>query len=352
MKRERKSPYSALILFLFVLSFIPQCQKDELEEQERNGRANYPDPEAAELDYPSYFPSPEIPAENPLTEEGIELGKALYYDPLLSKGGPFEGSACASCHQQEKGFAIGGTVDGRTVLPHVNLAWNDRFLWNGKVEGDLEDVMAFELNEFFQSDLQNLREDPDYPELYGKAFGEPGISQEKTEKALAQFFRTLISGNSKFDRYLQGRTSLTPSEMNGNAIFNSEKGDCFHCHSPPLFSDHELHNIGLDSMPQSDDRGHFSISRDSSDFGAFKTPTLRNVELRSSYMHDGRFSSLSEVVEFYNSGVKKSPYLDPIMTKPGKGDGLGLTEGEKEDLIAFLKTLTDESFLQDSSLSP
>lgn len=350
MRKGRKRSYAALILFLFTLSFIPQCQKEELEGKKKE--KSYSEPEAMELGAPSYFPSPNEPDNNPLTREGVALGKKLYYDPLLSKGGPLNGSACASCHQQDHGFSTPGTFDGKTVLPHVNLAWNDRFLWNGKVEGDLEEIMAFEVEEFFQTDIEKLRNDPDYPELFGKAFGEPGISLKKTEKALAQFIRTLISSDSKFDRYLQGKTSLTPSEANGYNIFNSEKGDCFHCHSPPLFTDHELHNIGLDSIPTGDDRGHYVVSGDSSDMGAFKTPTLRNVSLRSSYMHDGRFSTLSEVVEHYNSGVKKSPHLDPIMTKAGKKNGLGLSAQEKADLVAFLKTLADSSFVQDTAYTP
>lgn len=351
MKKDARQVYALLILFLFIISLVPRCQKEEIKE-DPSGERSYGEPTPTELEIPSHFPSPDIPDENPLTEEGIELGRELYYDPLLSKGGPLNGSACASCHEQDKGFTTPGTVGGTTVLPHINLAWSDRFLWNGKVEGDLEDVMAFEVEEFFRTDIEELRDDPDYPDLYGKAFGEPGISLEKTEKALAQFFRTLISSDSKFDRYMKGQTSLSASEANGYDIFNSEKGDCFHCHSPPLFTDHELHNIGLDSMPSSDDRGHFVISGDSSDFGAFKTPTLRNVELRDRYMHDGRFSSLEEVVEHYNSGVAKSPHLDPIMTKAGKENGLGLTAQEKEDLIAFLKTLTDKSFTEDPAFTP
>jgi cytochrome c peroxidase len=352
MKRSSKKVYAVLILFLFALSLLSRCEKDELEGSKGGEGRNYADPEPKELDVPSHFPSPELPDENPLTEEGLALGRKLYYDPLLSKGGPFDGSSCSSCHQQKDAFTV-PRPEGRTpVLPHINLAWGDRFLWNGKVDGDLEEVMAFEVEEFFRTDIEKLRNDPDYPDLFGKAFGEPGVSLKKTEKALAQFIRSLISGESKFDRYLQGRTSLTPSEMNGYSIFNSEKGDCFHCHSQPLFTDHELHNIGLDSIPSGADRGHYLISSDSSDLGAFKTPTLRNVALRSTYMHDGRFTSLSEVVEHYNDGVERSSYLDPIMTKAGKEDGLGLTAQEKADLVAFLKTLSDSSFVQDPAFTP
>lgn len=344
-----KKVYTALFLFLLLLAFIPRCQKDVPDPKNEE---DYPEPEAKELEYPSHFPDPDIPKGDPLTKEGVALGKKLYYDPLLSKGGPLHGSACASCHQQDRGFSLSGTFDGSPVLPHVNLAWSDRFLWNGKVKGDLEAIMAFEVEEFFQTDLEKLRKDPNYPELFGKAFGEPGITLKKTEKALAQFIRTQVSGRSKFDRYLQGETSLTPSEANGYNIFNSEKGDCFHCHAPPLFTDHELHNIGLDSIPTGKDRGHFLVSGDSSDMGKFKTPTLRNVALRGPYMHDGRFNSLMEVVEHYNKGVQHSSTLDPIMTKPGKANGLGLTAQEKTDLVAFLKTLSDSSFTNDPSLSP
>jgi len=160
--------------------------------------------------------------------------------------------------------------------------------------------------------------------------------------ALAQFERTLISTNSKFDKFLRNEVQLSPSELNGYAIFNSEKADCFHCHGTQMFMDNTFHNNGLDTEPFLD-LGRANVTEDALDNGKFKTPTLRNIEFSAPYMHDGRFSSLEEVIEHYNSGGNYSSTVDPLMKK--LGIGLQLTNQEKQDLIAFLKTLSDENFI-------
>ena len=159
------------------------------------------------------------------------------------------------------------------------------------------------------------------------------------------------SSNSKFDRYQRQEEQLSNSELNGMTIFFTEKGDCFHCHGIPLMTNNEFHNIGLDSIFVGNNVGRNYITGSPYDLGKFKTPTLRNVELTSPYMHDGRFTTLEEVVEHYNSDVKRSATVDPIMTKPGKEYGLQLTTQEKQDLVAFLKTLTDWEFVNDTSLA-
>lgn len=319
----------------------------------RRDAVDTPDPCASsttplELEYPSFFPPPAIPANNPLTREGVELGRRLYYDPLLSQNGPFEGMACANCHDQERSFTVPTTTIN--VLPHVNLAWSSNFLWNGKVSGTLEDVMRFEVNDFFQVDINVLKGHDSYPELFRKAFGTCDITTDHVAKALAQWFRRLTSTNSKFDRYMHGEVVLTAAEMHGAMIFLSEIGDCFHCHAIPLMSDNAFHNIGLDSSFSGFDVGRYAFTGNPMDKGAFKTPTLRNIALTAPYMHDGRFQTLEEVVEFYSSGVQHSPSLDPIMTKPGTGISLGLTPQQKADLVAFLHTLTDEGFVSDPDL--
>ena len=158
--------------------------------------------------------------------------------------------------------------------------------------------------------------------------------------------RTLISQNSKYDKYITGAAPLNADEEAGRDIFFTEKGDCFHCHSVVTMTDNLFHNTGLDSIYTLDaDKGRYTTTYNIADMGKFKTPNLRNVALRSRFMHDGRFSSLLEVINFYDHGVKHNGNLDPIMTKPGKENGLKLTELQKQQLIAFLNTLTDSTFI-------
>jgi cytochrome c peroxidase len=327
-----------------LLMVTNSCKQDAREDPTASLHTTTP----FNLDPPFYFPEPVIPPSNPLTMEGIELGRRLYYDTLLSRNGPFEGFACATCHDQARSFTV--PTAGTNVLAHVNLAWNSHFLWNGKITGTLEDVMRFEVEEFFQVDVSALNAHPEYPELFMKAFGDNNITNDLLTKALAQWFRRMTSTNSRFDQYMKGEITLTPAEMEGAMIFLSEIGDCFHCHALPLMTDNSFHNIGLSSSFTGFDVGRYAISGASMDMGAFKTPTLRNIALTAPYMHDGRFQTLEEVVEFYNSGVQHSASLDPIMTKPGANLTLGLTPQQKESLISFLNTLTDASFTSDPAL--
>jgi cytochrome c peroxidase len=322
------------ILFLFVLIFLfSSCKKET-----SNGNASLGETPLTpySVQYPSYFPALTIPADNPLTLEGIQLGKKLYYDTLLSNNG----NSCSSCHNSSESFSSSVA----NSLPHINLGWNNYFLWNGKVNGALEDIMTFEVEDFFQTDVSKFNNNPFYREEFRKVFKVEQISSRELAYALAQFFRVMVSANSLCDQYLNHTTNLSSSQMNGFVIFTTERGDCFHCHSIGLFTDNRFHNIGIDSVFIGNDRGRYNITGDPADLGLFKTPTLRNIELTPPYMHDGRFNTLEEVVDHYNSGVKLSSTLDPIMTKPAKAFGLGLSISEKQDLVAFLKTLTDTSF--------
>lgn len=334
--------YATLFILLFALSFVG-CE----DETDQCAADTHP----YTLEVPDYFPILNIPPSNPLTEEGIQLGRRLYYDPLLSAGGPRNGLSCSSCHFQENSFSVPSTLGGLSVMPHVNLAWGRNFLWDGLVEGQLEDIMRFEVQDFFEVDVQHLQNDARYRKMFEKAFGSCEITDELVIKALAQWFRRLTSTNSKYDRYLRHEVQLSESELSGMTLFFTEKGDCFHCHGLPLFTDNEFHNIGLDSVFTGIDRGRSKISGSLYDLGKFKTPTLRNVELTAPYMHDARFNTLEEVVEHYNTGVKRSTTLDPIMTKPGKEYGLQLNEQEKQDIVAFMKTLTDWEYVSDTSLA-
>ena len=330
---------------LIVLSIAVFACKRESVEELRTPASHTP----FDMNTPHYFPLLEVPADNPLTVEGIELGRHLYYDTLLSTNGPFAGRSCSSCHFQSRSFSV--PTPGTAVLPHVNLAWSRNFLWTGKVSGTLEDIMRFEVEEFFEVDVNVLQSSPDYRARFLAVYGAEIITPELVEKALAQWFRRLVSTNSKFDRYLTYSGTLSYEELNGMSIFLSETGDCFHCHGIPLMTDNDFHNIGLAQEFTGADQGRYLVTGDPADLGAFKAPTLRNIALTGPYMHDGRFETLEEVVEHYNSGVHPSPSLDPLMTKPGQLTVLQLSASQKADLVTFLHTLTDDSFVSDTALA-
>ena len=327
------------IIFGLLLIAFASCEKESTETP------THPDwvyaPKPYNLQIPATFPILDIPADNPMTVEGVKLGRMLYYDPVLDID---SARACADCHIQANSFTSSGEV-----LPHLNLAWNTAFLWNGKVQGTLEDIMLFESKEFFKADLDRLRRHPEYPRLYYEAFGEDTITYELTAKALSQWERTLFSSNSKYDKVLDQNSGVffTDEELSGYEIFNTEKGDCFHCHGGILFTDNQFHNNALDASPEA---GLSEITGHPLDLGKFKTPTLRNIELTGPYMHDGRYATLEEVIDFYSEGLKSSETVDPLMKSLHLG-GKHLTGQEKSDLIAFLKTLTDMSYTTNPELS-
>ncbi len=332
--------YSTFVISLALLVTISSCKKEKDDLEESNYIAT-----PYKINVPSNLPILETPAENPTTVEGVILGRMLYYDNILH---PQSQYSCSSCHHQSEGFTTAGT----NIIPHINLAFSKKFLWNGRLQGSLEEAMKFEVEEFFgTTNTSKLQADPIYPILFKKAFGSSQVTLKNTEFAMAQFVRTMISGNSKFDRFVRHEENLTTQEMIGFTVFNTEKGDCFHCHSISMMTDNELHNIGLDSIFDGVNQGYFASSGNPADLGKFKSPSLRNVALRTSYMHDGRFTTLDQVINHYNNEVKLSPSLDPIMTKPGKEFGLGLTSFEIEALKAFLNTLTDSTYLNNPNLS-
>ena len=339
MKRSASIPALSLLLLLAASCHWHVAAPDEQINLTR-----------LEIKSPEYVPLLIEPSDNLTTVEGAALGRKLYYDPDLSTGGPLEGKACASCHLQAFGFTLPGPKSP-PVLPHVNLGWNQAFLWNGAKQGTLEDAMRFEVEDFFQVDLNRINANESYRKAFKEVFGADEIDYPVLAKALAQFLRTVNSFNSEIDAFLQGKGFLNESVLRGYEIFNSERADCFHCHSIGLFTDAQFHNNGLDSVFSGFGEGLYAVTGNKNDLGKFKTPTLRNVALRGPYMHDGRFSTLEEVVEFYNSGVLPSSTLDPIMTKPGKESGLHLSEQDKADLVNFMKALTDTSFIHDTTLS-
>ncbi len=311
-----------------------------------------------QLNIPEGFPMMTVPEDNPLTVEGVQLGRRLFYEPLLSGDNTI---SCAACHLQESNFSdprrlsigIDGLEGKRQSMPIINLGWGSQFFWDGRAASLEQQALGpvldpLEMHEDWTTAVAELQATEDYPGLFFKAFGTETITKELVTKAIAQFERTLISGNSRYDKVIKEGNGVffTDDELNGFDLFNSERGDCFHCHSGILFTDNLFHNNGLDANPI--DKGLEKVTGKASDIGKFKTPTLRNIAVTAPYMHDGRFNTLKEVLDHYSDGVKNSPTLDPLMNHMG---GIELTEQEKVELIAFLKTLTDEDFLENPDFS-
>lgn len=352
-------------IFLLATLFFSSCKKDPKIDDGTNV-----DPDSAYVSKPYIFPgginSPRyrkiiIPADNPMTEEGVLLGRMLFYDPALSLDSSI---SCASCHKPEFEFGDGTALSKkifnqetkRHTPPIINLGMNKRFFWDGReniLEKTVADALKGEQGFSFTITEARLKNQTRYTTLFKKAFGRPGdITEEKIDKALAQFMRSMISIDSKFDKYMRGEASLTLDEMDGLDIFNdNNKGDCFHCHAdgPYLtFANQGMifANNALDSAAtlfDFKDLGLGEFTGNQFDNGRFKIPTLRNIERTAPYMHDGRFKTLEEVIDFYSSGLKYSPNVDPLMERFSQG-GNQLTPQEKQKLLAFLKTLTDESF--------
>jgi len=304
------------------------------------------------IETPYGFPNMNIPSDNPMTVEGVFLGEKLFKDPILSANNT---QACINCHQRNFSFSdpnqfstgIDNIQGTRNASALINIGWNTSFNWDGSSlsleEQAFEPVTnQIEMHNSWPNVEIALNLDADYLGLFKEAFNIDYIDSNHVVKAIAQYERTLISANSKLDRYLNNEDQLTISELNGYAIFNTEKGDCFHCHASQLFMDNQFHNNGLDLEPFQD-LGRAKVTSNALDNGKFRTPTLRNIEMTAPYMHDGRFATLEEVVEHYDSGGKYSTTVDPLMKK--LGIGLQLTNQEKIDLVAYLKTLTDHEFI-------
>ena len=305
------------------------------------------------LAIPSGLPAMDIPADNVLTEEGVALGRRLFYDPILSGNNTM---SCSSCHRQAHAFTdsalhVSVGIDGfggtRNTMSIANLGFQRKFFWDGGA-ADLESqVIApiqnpLEMHQALPDMVSKLNANKEYPALFQRVFGSAVITTPMVMKAIAQFERTLISGNSKWDQYKRGTAALTAEEARGKDIFEAEdKGDCTHCHAlGSTFSDFEFRNTGLDSIPV--DAGRALVTLLATDSGKFKTPSLRNIAVTAPYMHDGRFKTLGECIDHYNTGFHYTKNLDGNLTRVQKGR---LTAQDKSDLIAFLNALTDYEFL-------
>lgn len=326
------------------------------------------EPQSYVVNVPSFYPKLEIPADNPLTIDGVALGRKLFYDPILSVDNSM---SCASCHDQKKGFtdglAVSVGVDGiagsrsSMSLVDVGFFYNGLF-WDGKVTS-LEDQALLpvedpiELHHMWPDVIEKFKEHIEYPGLFRKAFGietDEEITRDLAVMAIAQFERTLVSsGNSKYDRVERGLDVFEDDEQLGFEIYFDKNGSvpdgqCLHCHGGPLLTDNEFRNNGLDVADDySDfpDIGQGAIDGIEINNGKFRTPSLRNIDLTAPYMHDGRFTSLEEVLDHYLSGGHPSINADPLM------DSIRLDANEKAAVIAFLKTLSDEDFINNDAYS-
>lgn len=360
-----KSIKYSLPVFLIItfFAFFLGCKKDKAVNLE---------PTPYVLTVPSHFPNMPIPADNPMTEEGVELGRFLFYETKLSGDNSM---SCASCHHQNAAFSdpnqfstgITGEVGNRQSMALVNLGWQQFFFWDGRATTLEEQLFQpvtnpIEMNQSWPDAVEKLKADPKYPMMFAEAFGEFGIDSVKVTKALAQFLRTMISAESKYDvmyKYQNGLSltasenqiyqSITIEEWAGYDLFLSLNGaDCLHCHNGPLMQVQKYSNNGLDDVFS--DPGRMEVTGNPTDEGRFKVPTLRNIAASAPYMHDGRFATLDEVIEHYSSGVVQSPTIDPMIEFAHLG-GVQLDEQEKQLLKAFLHCLTDDKFLTNSKFS-
>lgn len=324
---------------------------------------------------PTHFPDPVYDmSKNPLTAEGVELGRFLFYDGILSRTNDI---GCGTCHQQSAAFTHHGhdlshgvydQLGTRNAPPIQNLAWSTSFFWDGGVH-DLDFVPPspiqnkVEMGETVSNVMIKLRNTSansaaavNYPKMFKAAFGSEEINTERMMKALSQFMLSMVSATSRYDYYVLGDASaITAQEKEGLVLF---KQKCGSCHAGELFTDFSFRNNGI--VPNKiNDQGRYAITLDEADRMKFKVPSLRNVGLTSPYMHDGRYRALSEVLDHYandqNSSITDSiyvsPTLDPLLMLAGQKRGIRLTAQEKLSIIAFLKTLNDEQFISDKKFS-
>lgn len=348
-------------MLLLVLLLASSCKKEEAPTADP---INVLHPYA--LDIPTNFPKPLNDPDNPLTVEGVALGRMLFYDQRLSASNRL---SCASCHHQDLSFSDGVALsnigESGKMLPRnapalINLAWMQNGLfWDGgstnlesQAFGPL--TSADEMHQNLYELEAELKAVPDYLQRFKQVFGGNPTSANIV-KALAQFERTLISGSSRYDRYSRKEpgATLTAEELEGLALINTK---CRSCHAGELFTDNGYHNNGIDNDFTSDAheglfQGRSRITFNPADLGKFRTPTLRNVLLTAPYMHDGRFATIEAVLAHYHTGVKVSPTLDQALYQSHRQAGISMTDAEIRSIKAFLGTLTDQSFINNKRLS-
>lgn len=331
---------SVILFSIFIGALLNGCHKDG------NG-----EPTPIPFSVPKGFPEPHYKFEgNPLTQQGFNLGKKLFYDGQLSIDGNFP---CASCHQQ---FAAFSTFDHdlshgnnnqfttRNAPGLFNLVWMHEFHLDGginhlEVQPLAPLTASNEMGEDINNVITKLKRDPAYPPMFSAAFGSDEINSQRMLKALAQFMGMMVSANAKYDKVKNGTASFTPQEQGGYEVFQSK---CATCHQEPLFTDLSYRNTGIALNDYLKDYGRMAITGSKNDSLKFKVPSLRNVLLTFPYTHDGRFYSIDNVLDHYNTGIQQSATLDPLLR-----NGIRLTAGDRTNLKAFLGTLTDSSFIAD-----
>ena len=356
-----KYKYSFILSIALLVVLYSACNDEEPEVTF--------DPTPYTLDYGA-FPPPLIPADNQPTVAGVELGRRLFYETRLSGNNT---QSCASCHQQQdmfsdiRQFSIGvDELPGkRQAMAIFNLAWHSNgMFWDGRSPSLRDQALRpiqdpLEMHETLENAVAKLQQAQQYKDQFIRAFGDDSITADRIGLAIEQFEFTLISNQSKYDAYLRGEVQLSPEEERGRLLFfsefdpffNQKGGECFHCHGGFNFTNDEYMNNGLDAENTHADLGRFMVTNDEQDKAKFKVPSLRNIEKTGPYMHDGRFATLEEVIDHYNNDVKPSSTTDPLLFHSMEPGGLQLTNEEKADLIAFLKTLTDTGLATDPRFS-
>jgi len=376
-----------LVFLLVVLAALHACNTNESMKPEG------PELNTTPYEFPdvAYFPKNlNIPEDNPMTMEGVELGRYLFYDGRLSGNSEKDNlMSCATCHIQEQGFECGidhpEFVEGQThglsgktsphyMLPIVNLVYNHNgYLWNGFIhnENNARGASAYgvpakeqyhfqnieslvwmsitaphEMSGTIEQAVQAIQNVDIYPPMFEKAFGTPEINYERISKAIGQYVRSIISYRSKFHKWLRHEVQLSAQEKRGHDLFFSEDGDCFHCHGGSVLMTTNLYYNNAKDNNFDDRMDRYSVSGDPMDIGAYRAPSLINIELTAPYMHDGRFKTLDEVIDFYSEGLVYSDFVNPLM-KGVRDRGVQLNDEDKAALKAFLLTLTDHELISD-----
>ncbi len=327
------------------------------------------DPTPYALEY-GELPDPVIPADNPLRVEGVKLGRMLFYEKRMSRNGTI---ACASCHVQADAFSdvrqfslgVDGLPGNRQAMAAVNLLWNtNAFFWDGRSpllrDQALKPIQDhLEMDESLENVVAKLSGIQLYKDQFVRAFGSEQVTSLRISLALEQFMHSIVSSESKYDKFLRGELALSAEEERGRSLFfaeynpffpNISGGDCQHCHSGKNFENDEYINNGLDPEVSFTDLGHEVVTNDPTDRAKFKVPSLRNVALTPPYMHDGRFQTLEEVVEHYDNGIHDSPTLH-VTLRNTLPSGLMLSQQDKAALVAFLHTLTDQELITNPAYS-
>ncbi|MCS6930019.1 MAG: cytochrome C peroxidase [Saprospiraceae bacterium] len=376
--------YSWLSVIILSGLLLGQGCKKDASIEEKGDLMHIPyDPKPYKIIKPPHFPEVPVPPDNPMTVDGVQLGRRLFYDPILSADST---QSCSSCHMPHLSFTDGlpvsvgidGIAGRRSSMSLLNIAYaTNGLFWDGRVRTLEEQALLpvedpIELHNTWPNVIEKLKKHPVYPELFRKAFGirdREEITKELAAKAIAQFERILISsGTSRFDRFLQGDLdALDDEELDGKLMFFEEgaraglpDAQCFHCHGGFTLTGNQYFNNGIDEASTLDDfkdKGRGPISGRRTDNGKFRTPTLRNIALTAPYMHDGRFQTLEDVLDHYSSHGKNSPNKDPLIDQigfliPGSNPPkyTGLTPYQKRAIIKFLHTLTDTAFINNPDI--